>query len=117
MADQQQTTKPGGYYSNTNKIPTVQKFIENLDKGKKDRDKQIDQRQADKSSSVQGHKANPKGENQREATDPVTGKQVVIEDATKEMYKHVTDPQLSVPNANLGKDTVSCSNHENQASS
>jgi hypothetical protein len=105
MAEQQQTA-PGGYYSNTNKIPTVQKFIENLDKGKHDRDKQIDEASKQKSQTTQSHKPNPKGKNQREATDPVTGKNVIIEDSTKEMYKHVTDPQLSVPNANLGKDTV-----------
>ena len=106
MADQQQTVQPGAYYSNTNKIPTVQKFIQNLDKGKADRDKAIDEAQEHKTSGTQAHKPNPKGKNQREATDPVTGKEVVIEDATKEMYKHVTNPQLSVPNANLGKETV-----------
>ena len=57
--------------------------------------------------TAQVHKPNPKGKNQRDATDPVTGKEVVIEDATKEMYKYVQNPTLSVPNANLGKDTVS----------
>jgi hypothetical protein len=106
MAEQQQHA-PGGYYSSTNKIPTVQKFIENLDKGKKDRDKQIDEAQKRKAQSgVEAHRPNPKGKNQREATDPVTGRDVVIEDATSAMYKHVTDPLLSVPNANLGKDSV-----------
>lgn len=103
MADQQQVSAQG-YYSNNNKIPTVKKFIENLDRGKHERDSKIDQNQT---QGAQPHKPNPKGTNQRDATDPVTGQQVVIEDATKDMYKHVTDPQLSVPNANLGKDTVS----------
>ena len=107
MADQQQQTAPAGHYSGTNKIPTVQKFIENLDKGKHDRDARIDEAQKEKNQSAQAHIPNPKGKNQREATDPVTGKEVIIEDSTKEMYKHVTNPQLSVPNANLGKDTVS----------
>lgn len=109
MADQQQTVAPGAYYSKDNKIPTIGKFLENLDRGKKDRDAQIDQSAQANGGGTSAHKPTPKGKNQRNATDPVTGKEVVIEDATKDMYKHVTDPQLSVHNANLGKDTVSLS--------
>lgn len=105
MADQQ-TVGSGAPYSGQNKIPTVQQFIQKLDKTKGERDAQIDAAQKEKAQTTHSHKANPKGKNQRTATDPVTGKEVVIEDATKEMYTHVTDPQLSVPNANLGKETV-----------
>jgi Ca2+-dependent lipid-binding protein len=42
---------------------------------------------------------------QKRVTDPTTGREVVIEDASKDMMKQVENPQLSVPNANLGKDT------------
>jgi hypothetical protein len=40
-------------------------------------------------------------------TDPTTGKEIVIEDVSKSMMGQVENPQLSVPNANLQKDTVS----------
>lgn len=43
----------------------------------------------------------------RTVTDPTTGKQVVIEDVSKAMVNQVENPQLSVPNANLQKETVS----------
>lgn len=38
--------------------------------------------------------------------DPTTGKEVQIEDVDKNFMKAVENPQLSVPNANLGKDTT-----------
>lgn len=37
--------------------------------------------------------------------DPTTGHEVQIEDVNKDFMKAVENPQLSVPNANLGKDT------------
>jgi len=107
MADQH-VVAPGAHYSGQNKVPTVQKFLQSLDKGKAERDKKIDEDrvQNNKSEVPEAHKVAPRGQNQKTVTDPTTGKQVVIEDATKEMYTHVTDPKLSVPNANLGKPTV-----------
>jgi hypothetical protein len=45
--------------------------------------------------------------NRRTVTDPTTGNQVVIEDVSKAMMNQVENPQLSVPNANLQKETVS----------
>jgi len=110
MADQQQHA-PGGHYSGRNKIPTVNQFIEKLDRDKKDRDRQIDEQNKARASGkpeVTAHQnlAHPK-ENQKTVTDPTTGKEVIIEDVNEEMVKAAKDPQLSVPNANLGKDTVS----------
>ncbi|GME65207.1 C2 domain containing protein [Neofusicoccum parvum] len=133
MADQQQHM-PGGHYSGANPVPTVRKFIENLDKDKKERDKQLEeqaknhqQQPGDGSGSgVTAHKQHPLGikGTQKEVTDPTTGRQVVIEDVKKEVIDSVDNPkarppppptspqctgsdnwQLSVPNANLGKDT------------
>ena len=39
-------------------------------------------------------------------TDPTTRKDVQIEDVDKDFMKAVENPQLSVPNANLGKETT-----------
>lgn len=126
MADQQQHM-PGGHYSGANPVPTVRKFMENLDKDKKERDKQIEEHKNanGQSSGVTAHKQNPMGikGTQKEVTDPVTGRQVVIEDVKKEVIDSADNPQashprvpssrelasdlsqLSVPNANLGKPT------------
>ena len=38
MAEQQQQYMPGGHYTGANPVPTVKKFIENLDKDKRERD-------------------------------------------------------------------------------
>lgn len=46
MADQ--PVKPGGHYSGKNPVPTVKKFIENLDKDKAARDRKVDEEQAAK---------------------------------------------------------------------
>ena len=106
---QQQSGKP---WSGNNPIPNIKQFVENLDKNKKERDSQIDAEQ--KSSKVNNHTNNeiqshqnaPRTKGGKTVLDPTTGKQVVIEDVGKEHMKAVEDPQLSVPNANLGKDTV-----------
>lgn len=114
MAEQQQHA-PGGHYSGSNKIPTVNQLLDRLDKDKKDRDRQIDERKkAPKSQQQQGsdggdavpHQNQVQAkEGQQTVTDPTSGRQVVIEDVNKEMMENVKNPTLSVPNANLGKDT------------
>lgn len=114
MAEQQQH-KPGGHYSGANPVPNIKKFMEGLDKDKKDRDRQLDEEAAArKKGAAGGGDAKPHKEThagikgtQKTVTDPTTGKQVVIEDVDKSMMDQVENPQLSVPNANLGKDTVS----------
>ncbi|KAF2100055.1 hypothetical protein NA57DRAFT_75559 [Rhizodiscina lignyota] len=114
MAEQQQQTYPG-HYSGANPVPTVKKFIQSLDKDKAERDKQIDQqskatkanKNAPRGGDAKPHEAQSAGVEgtQQRVTDPVTGREVVIEDVNKEMMKNVENPILSVPNANLGKDT------------
>lgn len=114
MADQQQH-RPGGHYSGANPIPNVKKFMENLDKDKRDRDRQLDDEAAQRKKAqkaggdVKPHKETSAGikGTQKTVTDPTTGNQVVIEDVDKSMMAQVENPQLSVPNANLGKPTVS----------
>ncbi|KAF1991392.1 hypothetical protein K402DRAFT_400138 [Aulographum hederae CBS 113979] len=115
MADDQQTQyAPGGHYSGRNKIPTVEKFIQSLDKDKKERDRQIDEQQRqgkqpqpNKKSDAVEHEEQPTSieGTEKEVTDPVTGKTVTISDVKKDLIKSSDNPMLSVPNANLGKDT------------
>lgn len=108
--------KPGGYWSTSNPVPTIQKFVENLDKDKKERDKQIDdarkqggqqkRSRQQKDSDAVAHKKGPETTGRRTVTDPTTGREVEIDDVGKDFMKSVEDPQLSVPNANLGYPTV-----------
>ncbi|KAJ9649386.1 hypothetical protein H2199_000161 [Coniosporium tulheliwenetii] len=114
MADQPTQHMPGGHYSGHNKVPTVRKFLDNLDIDKKERDKQIEQELQQQRqqgvqdhSDVKTHKPKSKGieGTQKTVTDPTTGNKVVIEDVNKEMIKQVEDPHITVPNANLGKPT------------
>ena len=134
MAQQQ---APGGHYSGHNPIPTVRQFVENLDRDKKHRDKEIDERakaantqtgaapttptRAGKKTSaantpkspdqdgVEDHKLQKRTieGTEKTVTDPTTGREVVISDVGKEMVDEVENPHLIVPNANLNKPTVS----------
>ncbi|KAK8171031.1 hypothetical protein BKA80DRAFT_298330 [Phyllosticta citrichinensis] len=107
MADELQQHAPGGHYSGNNRIPTVRKFIDALDKDKAERDRAIDERGQPVTDGTTPHPGNQthKKENQKTVTDPTTGREVVIENADKHMIDLVENPQLSVPNANLGKDS------------
>lgn len=104
---------PGGHYSQKNKIPTVQKFVESLDRDKKDRDRKIDEQEVQRQAlasdpNVKDHQPVQGGikGTQKVVTDPTTGREVTIENANKKMLANVDNPILSVPNANLEKDTV-----------
>ena len=118
MADRQQQHAPGGHYSGANPVPTVKKFIENLDKDKAERDRRLDeqererQKQTATTSEAVPHKEQKAGleGTQKIVTDPTTGNEVTIEDVNPKMMEQVENPQLSVPNANLQKDTV-CASH------
>ena len=86
MSDEQdvQYAAPKGHYSGKNKIPTVDKFIQSLDKDKKDRDARIDAELAQRQDAAgAGGDAVPhtpqkpiKGE--KKVTDPVTGSEVEV---------------------------------------
>ena len=112
MAQQQKTGKP---WSASNPIPNIKTFVENLDKGKAERDRQIDaDADADAETSQAGGQNGAPVPHQNEApskkgkivTDPTTGNKVTIEDVGQDFMKAVKDPMLSVPNANLGKETT-----------
>lgn len=113
MAEQQQQHKPGGHYSGANPVPTVKKFIENLDKDKAERDRKLDEQAKERKELVAGGEATPHQAQkagiegtQKVVTDPTTGREVTIEDVSKSMMNQVENPTLSVPNANLQKPTV-----------
>ena len=102
---------PGGYYSGKNKIPDIKTFVQNLDKDKKERDAKVEERRRQQKlggSDAQPHQETKAGKpgSMKTVTDPTTGSQVQIEDVDKDFMKAAEDPQLSVPNANLGKDTT-----------
>lgn len=100
---------PGGHYSGKNKIPTVGQFIQRLDREKAERDQQIDSQTQPGPSTTEAlpHRNEKKqpSKAQKTVTDPTTGKQVVIEDVNQAFIDRAKNPVLSVPNANLGKDT------------
>ncbi|EGD90977.1 hypothetical protein H112_01565 [Trichophyton rubrum D6] len=106
--------KPGGYWSEANPVPTIQQFIAELDAGKAERDRQIDEEVRKKTTpqkqptgaAVPHRKPVPKTKAKgRVVTDPTTGTEVEIDDVDENFMKAVRDPQLSVPNANLGLPT------------
>lgn len=99
MADAQQQHAPGGHYSGHNKIPTINQFIEKLDRDKATRDKQIDEQRkaqaAQKNGDAVPHQQSSDlhaKENQQKVTDPTTGKEVVIENVNKEMVDAAKNP-------------------------
>ncbi|KAF2262358.1 hypothetical protein CC78DRAFT_319623 [Lojkania enalia] len=114
MADRhQQQHMPGGHYSGHNPVPTVRQFVENLDKNKAERDRKLDEeyRAKEKQQAESGDAIPHKPQNygikgtQKRVTDPTTGREVVIEDVSSATMANVENPILSVPNANLKKDT------------
>ena len=85
--------------------------MQNLDKDKKERDTRNEEKHRQQKlggSEVHTHTETAAGKagTLKTVTDPTTGNRVQIEDVDKDFMKAVEDPQLSVPNANLGKDTT-----------
>ena len=85
--------------------------MKNLDKEKKERDARLDEQHRQQAlgnqSEARPHVETKAGKagTMKTVTDPTTGNQVQIEDVDKDFMKAVENPSLSVPNANLGKDT------------
>ncbi|ORY63986.1 uncharacterized protein BCR38DRAFT_409394 [Pseudomassariella vexata] len=106
MTDQEQRA-PGGHYSGRNRIPNIQQFVASLDRDKKERDAKIDASGQGGGQKVAQPQVQQKNStNRKTVTDPVTGKEVEIEDVDIDFEKAADEPSLSVPNANLGKDTT-----------
>lgn len=98
---------PGGHWSARNPVPTIQKFIETLDKDKKERDRKID---GDSKNKKQEHRKDKSREStfdreeraarssqrSRRVTDPTTGREIEIEDVGKDFIKSVKDPKVGM---------------------
>jgi hypothetical protein len=100
--DTQETVVPSGqHYSGTNRIPNIKQFMESLDKDKRTRDEKVEaQHQARlqaNATDVKDHQsANKKlGKNRRTVRDPVTGRDVEIEDTDKALLKASENPTVS----------------------
>ncbi|OAA55929.1 c2 domain containing protein [Niveomyces insectorum RCEF 264] len=115
MANIQQKVVPSGqHYSGSNPIPSIKQLIDSLDRDKKKRDAEIDAQQstkkgAGKSTGISDHVPRDPakaGKHRRTVTDPVTGKDVEIDDMDASMLRGAHNPTLSVPNANLNKPTT-----------
>ncbi|KAI1765807.1 hypothetical protein GGR53DRAFT_244386 [Hypoxylon sp. FL1150] len=111
MASEQQHQYPGGgHYSGLNRIPNIKEFVAGLDRDKKERDAKIDSelKSNKKNQGIKEHQNDVqsyKGKG-RVVTDPVTGNQVTIDDVNTDFMDAAENPTLSVPNANLGKETT-----------
>lgn len=97
--DQQPPHAGGGYYSGRNKIPNIQEFMAQLDQEKKERDAKIDAdlKKNKQTGEVQAHKNEdkPHRKETRTVRDPVTGKDVDIEDVKLDYGEAVENPQVS----------------------
>lgn len=105
----------GQHYSGRNRIPNIQEFVAQLDKEKKERDEAIDaELKANKNhQEAQDHVPEKKHHSRKKTKtvrDPVTGKDVEIENAKTDFKEAVENPQLSVPNENLGKEATISTN-------
>ncbi|KAK9436679.1 meiotically up-regulated protein [Metarhizium brunneum] len=100
----------GQHYSASNRVPNIQQFMDQLDAEKKERDAAIDsQLKANRlHKEVEDHTGSekPLRKDLRTVRDPVTGKDVQIQDAKTDFKEAVENPQLSIPNENLGKEAT-----------
>ncbi|KAK5989033.1 Meiotically up-regulated gene protein [Cladobotryum mycophilum] len=100
----------GQHYSGRNRVPNIQEFMRGLDAQKRERDAAID-------AELKRNKLSPEAKDHdnevaakkkatRSVRDPVTGKDVEIRDVDLDFKEAVDNPQLSIPNENLGKPTT-----------
>lgn len=97
-AEKEHVHPGGGHYSGRNRIPNIKEFAAALDRDKKERDARIDaqlkgngkngdiKEHTPESGHLPGHG--------RVVTDPVTGKEVQIEDVNLDFKKAVENPQV-----------------------
>lgn len=107
MATQETVVPPGQHYSGSNRIPNIKQFMERLDREKADRDAKLDAQssgaptQSNKNSQgeVQEHQnaQQKQGNNRRVVRDPVTGRDVEIDDIDDSMLEAARNPHVSRP--------------------
>lgn len=97
-------TGPSAHYSGRNRIPNIKQFVEGLDRDKKKRDAAIDADPSVPGGAAAGgpsadhvplpHKP---GKNRRVVHDPVTGRDVEIEDISSHHLKAAENPVVRPP--------------------
>ncbi|GKT47167.1 meiotically up-regulated gene 190 protein [Colletotrichum spaethianum] len=123
--DEHKLPTGGQHYSARNKIPNIHEFVAQLDKEKRERDAAIEaedkehqkiQRQAQNQPHGDSKDHVPEKKDRKKTKtvrDPVTGKDVEIEDPKDDFKEVVENPKLSIPNENLGKKaTISTSSKQ-----
>lgn len=106
-----QRHRVGEHWSGANPVPTVQKFVEHLDKEKKERDIRIDEENKAKQErqrkiqehghdedqgDVSAHKAREVSQAKtRMVTDPTTGREIGVEDQDETSMDAVINPTVS----------------------
>ena len=81
-------------------MPTISKFLANLDRDKEERDRKLDEQKKQpvnqQSGDVTPHTAEPAGKagTRKTVTDPTTQHQVVIEDVNKDFMEKAKNPQV-----------------------
>lgn len=98
-ADPNEMVYPSGaHYSGRNRVPNIKQFMEGLDKDKKKRDAQTEAAPLKEGGESNDHvPARKPGKNRRVVRDPVTGKDVEIEDITSQHMKAAHDPTVCLP--------------------
>lgn len=95
---------PGQHYSGSNRIPNIKQFMERLDKDKSQRDAKIDAEASgahtqnkNAQGEVREHQNGQRkqGNNRRVVRDPITGKDVEIDDIDDSMLESTRDPHVS----------------------
>lgn len=100
MNAEQTVVPPGGqHYSAQNRVPNIQEFVQSLDRQKKERDAAIDeqlkQNKVPAEAKDQTNAPHHKHKTTRKVRDPVTGKDVDIQDADTDFAEAVDNPKVS----------------------
>ncbi|KAE8355805.1 hypothetical protein BDV28DRAFT_145744 [Aspergillus coremiiformis] len=102
----------GEHYGTHNPVPTIQRFLEHMEKDKEDRKvheaavtAREEEEEARGDASPHKRRKRPGKGKTRMVTDPTTGRDIEVEDQDSDSMEVVKNPKLVVPNANLGKPT------------
>jgi hypothetical protein len=98
------------HYSGRNRVPNIQEFMSRLDAEKKERDAAIDAdlKRSNKAGEAKPHENDVKSrKGMRKVRDPVTGKDVEIQDAHIDYEEAVDNPQVGQQNPSCSME-ISC---------
>lgn len=99
MNTDEQVYPSGQHYSANNRIPNIKQFVESLDRDKKKRDAELARHNAQNGEARDHVPASQKkpGKNRRTARDPVTGRDVEIDDIDEHHMKAAMEPMVCPP--------------------